>query len=86
MRGQSLNQAPVALPPKRPPVVRSRSKSGNMAMTEGNRAKGALARQVMAEVMRQVMTKGFYGQATVRLKAMDGTVQQVDQVVERSHR
>ena len=55
-------------------------------MTEANRSKAAMIRQIMSETMRQIMTKGFHGHASVTIKVMDGTVQQVFQDVERMHR
>ncbi len=57
-----------------------------MVGTIANRAKIQKAREILDGMISEVLQKGFFGEAVLRLKVMDGTIQHVDQSITQSHR
>ena len=54
--------------------------------TTGNRAKIDQLRNVLAQLLGEVLRRGFYGTAAVELNVVDGTIQRILRRTERVER
>jgi hypothetical protein len=59
---------------------------GERAQSQANVKKLAELHGLLDSLMRQVLVRGFHGEVTVKLSLQDGTIQLIEESIERKHR
>jgi hypothetical protein len=59
---------------------------GERAESQANLKKLAELHGLLDSLMRQVLVRGFHGEVTVKLSLHDGTIQLIEESIERKHR
>jgi hypothetical protein len=59
---------------------------GERAQSQANLKKLAELHGLLDSLMRQVLVRGFHGEVTVKLSLQDGTIQLIEESIERKHR
>ena len=59
---------------------------GDLAQSQANLKKLAELHGLLDSLMRQVLVRGFHGEVTVKLSLQDGTIQLIEESIERKHR
>ena len=77
MSSQSMTLPAAASPPVH---------QGGVEQTKANHQKLAKLRSVLDGVLREILVPGFHGVVTVKLTVQDGTIQIIEECVERKHR
>ncbi len=59
---------------------------GEVAQSQANLKKLAELHGLLDSLLRQVLIRGFHGEVTVKLCLQDGTIQLIEESIERKHR
>ena len=59
---------------------------GQVAQSQANLKKLAELHGLLDSLLRQVLIRGFHGEVTVKLSLQDGTIQLIEESIERKHR
>jgi hypothetical protein len=59
---------------------------GRVAESQTNLKKLAELHELLDSLLRQVLIRGFHGDVTVKLSLQDGTIQLIEESIERKHR
>jgi hypothetical protein len=59
---------------------------GDLAQSQANLKKLAELHALLDSLLRQVLIRGFHGEVTVKLSLQDGTIQLIEEGIERKHR
>ena len=59
---------------------------GEVAQSQANLKKLAELHGLLDSLLRQVLIRGFHGEVTVKLSLQDGTIQLIEESIERKHR
>jgi tRNA(Ser,Leu) C12 N-acetylase TAN1 len=57
-----------------------------LKQTQVNRQKVAKLREIIDALLDKALERGFYGVATVAVRVQDGTIQEIEERIERKHR
>jgi hypothetical protein len=59
---------------------------GELAQSQANLKKLAELHTLLDSLLRQVLIRGFHGEVTIKLSLQDGTIQLIEEGIERKHR
>jgi hypothetical protein len=54
--------------------------------TQVNRQKIAKLQEILEALLEKALERGFFGAATVEVRVQDGTIQEIEERIERKHR
>jgi hypothetical protein len=54
--------------------------------TQANRQKIAQLQEIIDALLEKALERGFFGVATVEIRVQDGTIQEIEERIERKHR
>jgi len=54
--------------------------------TQVNRQKIAKLQEIIEALLEKALERGFFGVATVEVRVQDGTIQEIEERIERKHR
>lgn len=54
--------------------------------TQANRQKIAKLQEIVDALLEKALERGFFGVATVEVRVQDGTIQEIEERLERKHR
>jgi hypothetical protein len=57
-----------------------------LTYTPANRQKIAKLQEIMDALLERALERGFFGVATVEVRVQDGTIQEIDERIARTHR
>jgi hypothetical protein len=54
--------------------------------TQANRQKIDMLQEIIDALLEKALERGFFGVATVEIRVQDGTIQEIEERIERKHR
>jgi hypothetical protein len=54
--------------------------------TQANRQKIAMLQEIIDALLEKALERGFFGMVTIEVRVQDGTIQEIEERIERKHR
>jgi len=67
-------------------MSRASIQSEMLKHTQANRQKIAILQEIIDALLGKALERGFFGMVTIEVRVQDGTIQEIEERIERKHR